>query len=241
MRRDAASLVLDPSQAAVVPIAFDSEAFGFPFYRVSRVLAAPLVAELAALKQRGPFAADAKCRAEDIENSRILMDCGFRKVCMQVTLMRHLEPAASASSECVAFADRLEIGEAELHRHARNFTADRFALDPLLPSEGHDRLYAAWLRNSLGGAAQVAYVGRNLCTFTIRGDELVIDLVSILDHRQGIGSRILHSVVGRAAELGLRAVRVTTECENVAAWSMYMKQGFTPISYTACFHLFHEG
>jgi GNAT superfamily N-acetyltransferase len=228
------SFVSFAQTACLEQVDFDSRAFGFPYYRLSKVDADLLPSEIAALQSIGRFAADGKFPSGDLATSRILMQCGFRKTCMQITLSHDLRGAFTPSVD-VIIADRLELGEDEIYRHARNFTADRFALDPFLPSEGHDRVYAQWCRNSLGGAKNVASLGRNFCTFAIKEDRLIIDLVSILDPRQGLGSRILTSVLNHARKLGLRSVSVTTECENVAAWSLYVKQGFVPVSYTACF------
>ncbi len=64
-----------------------------------------------------------------------------------VTLERDLSGAIEGDSE-VPIADRLDLDDDTLWRHARNFSRDRFSLDPLLPAVGRHRLYYQWCSNS---------------------------------------------------------------------------------------------
>ncbi len=66
---------------------------------------------------------------------------------------------------------------------------------------------------------------------------LVIDLLSCLDEGQGIGKSLVKAVVAECSRLGLKAVEVTTECENTAAWHLYMKCGFQTDVFFGCYHL----
>jgi GNAT superfamily N-acetyltransferase len=220
----------------LVPVDFDAQAFGFPFYRVIRFDQERLTRELDSLRDLRPVAADAKTAADDVTRTHTLLRLGFRKICMQIALERDPQGAAQGDPE-VCITGRLDLDDDVLWRHARNFNRDRFSLDPLLPAEGRHRLYYQWLRNSLGGAKRVASLGPNLCTFSHKGDGVVIDLVSILQPRRGIGARIVSTVTAAAAAAGARSVRVVTECENTAAWSLYQKSGFKPVQYTSAFHL----
>ena len=220
-----------------MPVDFDTQAFRFPFYRVTRFDEVQLAADLAALGDVRPMAADAKAPAGNVAMTHGLMRLGFRKVCMQITLRHDLAAPDEIPASEVRIAGRLGLGEEIVRAHARNFTKDRFSLDPLLPGEGRYRLYHQWLRNSLGGAKQVAHIGPNLCTFSRRGDDVVIDLISILEQRRGYGARIIGAVVEYARHTGAASVRVTTECENAAAWSLYLRKGFVPEAYTSAFHL----
>jgi GNAT superfamily N-acetyltransferase len=134
---------------------------------------------------------------------------------------------------------RLDLSEELLWRHARNFRYDRFSLDPLLPREGVTRLFYQWVRNSLtSGSKEIACCGPNFCTFR-RQDEgyVAIDLVSVLDQGKGIGKALLARVLRAAVEKGAVGVHVTTECENYAAWNLYLKLGFLPTAFTSAFHL----
>lgn len=231
--------VMMPSESqCLVRADFDSRAFGFPFNRVVRFDERQLGAELRAAAGARPMATDCKAPAEDVVATHGLMRLGFRKVCMQITLRHDLAalPAETRSSE-VRIADRFDADEETLWAHARNFTRDRFSLDPLLPAEGRHRLYYQWFRNSFGGAKRVAHIGSGVCTFSQEGEEVVIDLVSILEQRRGNGGRLLTAVLDHARESGARSVRVKTECENTGAWRLYQRKGFIPVSYTSVFHL----
>jgi len=212
-------------------MAFDTNAFGFPFYRVVHFDEPALHHELDAL--HAPAAIDAKCPAEDIATTHALMRLRFRKVCMQVTL--RCDPQSHTDTG-VVIDDSLALDEHTLWQHARNFTADRFSLDPHLPTEGKQRLYFNWLSNSLSGSKKVAHIGPNLCTFSYRDDNAVIDLTSILEPRRGYGRQIIRSIQSAAGKYGAQSVIVSTECENRAAWNLYQACGFVPVRYTAAFH-----
>ncbi len=216
---------------------FDSRAFGFPFYRVARFDEAQVRAELSALSGEPSLAVDAKTPADDVIAQHGLMRLGFRKVCMQVVMEHGLGGVEAPADREVHFAARLDLDEDTLWAHARNFRRDRFSLDPLLPSAGRYQLYYQWLRNSLSGGREVAHIGAQVCTFSRQSDEIVIDLVSILQPRRGYGSRLMSAVVEHARQTGATRVRVTTECENTAGWSLYLKLGFLPARYNAVFHL----
>lgn len=221
----------------LTPVEFESRAFGFPYYRVTRFDERQLGEELAALAEVRPMAADFKTSADDAGTSHGLTRLGFRRVCMQITLRHDLKTLPAQHGPDVRIADRLTLADDTIWAHARNFTRDRFSLDPLLPSCGRQRLYFQWFRNSLGGARQVAYTGPHVCTFAHKGDTVTIDLVSILEPRRGHGSSLVAAVLAHARQAGASSVVVTTECENTGAWSLYQAQGFVPVKYTSVFHL----
>jgi hypothetical protein len=155
--------------SCIAPQAFDSAAFGRPFYRVVSFDLAPLDRELAPVLAIPAVIIDAKLPSGDIEPAAFLMRRGFRKVCMQVELVHRLEDAVPATT--AEIRPRLDLQPDVLRAHARHFVADRFALDVALPREGHDRLYEAWMRNSLGGARhRVAALGDNFVTFRDDGE-----------------------------------------------------------------------
>jgi GNAT superfamily N-acetyltransferase len=217
------------------PVDFETRAFGFPFFRVTDLSEDVLRQELAALGDLRPMAADAKAPAENVAQSHALQRLGFRKVSMQVTFERDLNGAVAPDAD-VRISDRLELADDILYRHSRNFTQDRFSLDPFLPEEGRLRLYLQWFRNSLGGMKQTASLGPNVCTFLHVGNGVKIDLLSILEPRKGIGLRLVSAVVAAAREKGAEWVRVVTECENPAACALYQKAGFGKPAYTSVFH-----
>lgn len=228
---------MDRESRCLIPVDFESRAFGFLFYRVMRFDEGQLRTELAGVADSRPMAADSKVSADDVVANHGLMRLGFRKVCMQIALRHDLLPPFEPPCSEVRIVDKLDLDEETIWAHARNFTKDRFSLDPLLPATGRHRLYYQWFRNSFGGTKHVAHIGPDVCTFSRVGEEVIIDLVSILEHRRGNGSRLLTAVLDHARQSGASSVRVKTECENTGAWRLYQRKGFVPVTYTSVFHL----
>ena len=165
------------------------------------------------------------------------MRAGFRKVCVQIELhhsLDHPTPAPQRSQ----ILDRVAFEPSAIRAHARHFVYDRFALDVALPTEGHDRLYEKWIRNSLEGSAhRLAVCGSNFITFKAEPDRIRIDLVSVLDKGQGVASDLLRAVLQRAQERQCKHVEVVTECENLPAVRLYLKSDFVPVRFHSVFHL----
>lgn len=223
--------------------AFDSDAFGFAWYRVVDVAAAGLAAEVAALERRGdPHAIDAKLPAEALDEARLLQDLGFRRVCTQFELLHPLAGAEAgtgaepAGAPAIELSDSLALPDDVLWRHAHNFRFDRFSQDPLLPEAGVRTLYRRWIGNSLAGRKRVAHDGRNFCSYAERPDGWSIDLVSVLDAGRGIGLRIVSALVAHARTRGAPSLSVVTECENRPAWRLYLRSGFAPARFVTVFH-----
>ena len=162
---------------------FDSDAFGHPFYRVQSFDPDGLRAEVAQLPAGAKIAVDAKVPASDIQNCHLLMSLGFRTVAMMIRLTHSLSGSLEAPARA-GIVPRLDLPEAAIWRHARNFRYDRFSLDPLLDAQGVARLFFRWIANSLTqGRQRVVHIGSDFCTFALRPDgSAVIDLVSVLEH-----------------------------------------------------------
>jgi GNAT superfamily N-acetyltransferase len=194
--------------------------------------------ELANLPAAPKLAVDAKVPASDIQSSQLLMNLGFRTVATMFhlthTLLIPAEPSLAAS-----IVPRLDLPDETIWRHARNFRYDRFNADPLLDHEASARLFFQWVTNSLTqGRQQVIHIGPNFCTFSLREDgDAVIDLVSVLEHRKGIGKALIGAATNEARRLGARRLHVTTECQNAPAWKLYLGSGFQPSGYTCAMHL----
>ena len=214
---------------------FDTAAFGIPFYRVQRVDAAGLAAELAALAGSRPFIVDAKVPAEDLASTRTLMELGFRRVCMQIELVHPVGPHGEERGQS-EISDRFELPEETLRAHARNFQNDRFNLDPLLPRQGIHELYYRWIRNSLGGRKRVVHRGTGFCTFAEGENEVRIDLLSVLESGAGIGKDLIVTLVSHCRNQGKRPIAVVTECENPRAWQLYQRTGFALHRFLSVFH-----
>jgi GNAT superfamily N-acetyltransferase len=218
--------------------AFDEAAFGRPFYRVTSMDSDGLERGIAALRNGTlPFIVDVKTTSDDLVASRRLLSLGFRKVCMQIRLVNDLSGPADFDRQA-AEANTLDWPDELIAAHARNFVYNRFALDIALPAEGHDRLYSNWIRNSLtSGRKRILTIGRNFLSFVDDGEGLRIDLLSVLDHRQGIGRRLLNSLTSLAKDSGRASITTVTECENHAAVQLYCRTGYRLSDFQTVFHL----
>jgi GNAT superfamily N-acetyltransferase len=217
---------------------FDTEVFGHPFYRVHRFDPDGIRAGIAALPTAPKLAVDAKVPASDIRTAQLLMSLGFRTVAMMFHLTHTLETPAPVPL-AAEIVPRLELPADVIRLHGQNFCFDRFNLDPLLDHEGAVRLFSRWVGNSLTqGRQQVIHIGSDICTFAMRDDgSVAIDIVSVLRHRMGIGKSLIGGLINESRRLGAQALHVTTECQNVPAWTLYRNAGFQPAGFTAAMHL----
>lgn len=215
---------------------FDSKAFGRDFYRVTTYDAPALAGELERLRSMDNVMADARIAASDREADLFFQLAGFRKVTVQV---RYAAPVDSALAVGPDPGDTAEdrLPAAAVARHVENLAYDRFNLDAFVEKAGRDRFQAAWISNSLASPAiRKVYEGESFISFKIDGAEAVVDVVSVLDHRRGLGSALLRRVFAAAARAGCARLVVTTEIENEPACRLYAKSGFSPEAYFSRFH-----
>jgi len=213
---------------------FDSQAFNVDYYRVVRFEPEPLGRELEALA--GPFMADAKLDAQDIEGSKTLQRLGFRKICVQPSFALDLSGARGAAVGEPQGA--VELPEAELAAHAANFPFSRFGLDPWIAEAERVRHQARWLANTMASADILKFTDHGaFVSFKIRDHAAVIDLISVLPAARGRGSLLLGRLKAWAAARGLGRVEVTTESENIPACLFYQKNGFRLARASVALHL----
>jgi len=215
--------------------AFDTQIFKVPFFRIVALDLPVLGEELPPLLRRSPLIIDAKIPANAHDATRFLHGFGFRTVCTQIGLTHRLCTVPDCPSS-VRFASNIDLPELTIRAHAENFRSDRFSLDFRIDRAARDNLYAAWVRNSVGGRAQLALHGANFCSFKEGYDVLTIDLLSVLDKRRGIGRDLVNAVLALARGRGMRTVQVVTECGNEAAWSLYLSCGFAVTGFLDCLH-----
>jgi hypothetical protein len=82
----------------------------------------------------------------------------------------------------------------------------------------------------------VLHFGPNLLTFSINEDIMRIDLFSVLDKRQGLGTRLVASAMDHALVTRTRAISVVTECENATSWGLLLRAGFRVARFLSVFH-----
>ncbi|MFU2210564.1 GNAT family N-acetyltransferase [Solidesulfovibrio sp. C21] len=225
--------------------AFDAEAFGLDFFRVTRLDYALLGPELKALRAMPRVMADARIAACDREADLFLQRNGFRKVCIQIRYGRDVPPDMAADpADAVEPGDTAEnrLPPGAVSRHVDNLVYDRFNLDAAVQKAGRDRFQAAWIANSLASPViRKVYDGESFISFKLNGDEAAVDIVSVLVHRRGVGTRLMGRVLAAAARAGCARLIVTTEAENEPACRMYEKNGFMPEAHFSRFHYVSTG
>lgn len=216
--------------------AFDSEAFGVDFFRVTRLDLPVLARELETLRRLPRVMADARIPASDRKADLFFQGQGFRKVCVQLQYAAPVLPAMAEGPDPDDTVDNRLPAEA-VARHVDNLVYDRFNLDAAVPQAGRDRFQAAWIANSLASCdIRKVYSGESFVSFKVREATAVVDIVSVLTPGQGVGSALMGRVFTAAARLGLTLVVVTTEAENEPACRMYQKNGFLPQAHFSRFH-----
>ncbi len=216
---------------------FDSEAFGCDFYRVTCCDYAALADELARLRALpGPVMADARVAAADREADLFFQGQGFRKVTVQLRFAGRIDPALAHGPDPGDTAEN-RLTPREAARHVDNLRYDRFNLDAHAPKAGRDRFQAAWIANSLASPAiRKVYDGASFVSFKYDGPEAVVDIVSVLEHRRGVGTALLRRVAAAAARAGRERLVVTTEAENEPACRLYAKCGLAAEAHFSRFH-----
>lgn len=220
---------------AILKQDFDSSIFDIPYFRIINYDDIDQVnKELKELQNDEPVIIDAKREASDKEWGLFLQKKGFRKVCVQVELEK--EPKTTDEVE-VDIDDNIEIPDSMIKKHAKNFSYDRFSLDPLISIEKRDLLYYTWIKNSfLNPDIKIAHKGNGFCSFKIKKQTASIDLISVLEKGQNIGAELLIAVNNYAANLGLTNIKVITETENWNAVRFYINNGYHVSQYVSCFH-----
>ena len=215
--------------------------FDEPFLRVACYqLTLPIepsdLAALNAARGEGPIFVSAKIDASDDDTAKRLRQLGFRRICTQMLLRVRLDGASRAAGD-VLITERLDLDPADARIHAAQL-GGRFRQDPLIATDAATDLYAAWVRNSTSGAKRIASIGRNFVSFEDRAGVRWIDLVSVLDKRQGIAVKILAATIGDARRNRLEEVKVVTGSDNIPALGAYRKAGFELERSLVIFHLF---
>lgn len=215
---------------------FDSKAFGCDFYRVATSAGEALGRELDRLRTLSGVMADARIAASDREADLFFQRKGFRKITVQLRFAAPVEPAwADAPDPGDTVENRLP--RQAVRRHVDNLVYDRFNLDAAVPKAGRDRFQAAWIGNTLASPTiRKVYDGESFISFRIADREAVVDIVSVLVHRRGVGSALMRRVFAAAARARCRRLVVTTEVENEPACRMYAKNGFVPEAHFSRFH-----
>lgn len=121
----------------------------------------------------------------------------------------------------------------------------RFKIDPNFANNEFERMYEAWIKNSLSKEiADFVLVyedegsPQGLLTFKCSGDEANIGLVAVDPASQGlgIGGALLNACHARCRDENVEKIFVPTQKENQKACHFYLKNGFTVFKEELIFH-----
>ena len=228
--------------AALTYLPFDSEVFGFPFFRLSADAGDSLTRDLEVLRNLNlvAFGCDAKTASTDDSSVIQLQKEGFIHVCDQITY--DISPASSTFLPEVKAVELMHMDSEEISFHADNFRDDRLSLDTRIPESTIKRFYTKWIANSFSFPGKTIYsLQSGLCITHLKQDVLKIDLVSVLEKRKGVGSRLIGHTLAQAYQGKIPRVEVTTESHNKGAIKAYTRNGFQEKTRLSCLHLFHYG
>ncbi len=227
---------------ALTYLPFDSEVFGFPFFRLITDAGNSLAQDLEALRSLNlpTFGCDAKISSTDDSSIIQLQKEDFIHVCDQITY--DISPASSTFMPEVEAVELMNIDAEEISFHADNFRDDRLSRDSRIPGASIKRFYAKWIANSFSFPGKTIYsLESGLCITQLKQDILKIDLVSVLEKRKGVGSRLIGHTLAQAYQGKIPCVEVTTESHNKGAIKAYTRNGFQEKTRLSCLHLFHYG
>ncbi len=120
------------------------------------------------------------------------------------------------------------------------FRESRFYHDPFFSKENADRLYLAWVDNSVKGAAAdivfcVPREGFVTCRERRRSGEIVLLGVKKDSRRKGTGTALVEEAMRWFTGQGFHSVSVRTQLRNLVAMNFYLKLGFTVKSHDMVF------
>lgn len=214
---------------------FDSDIFGVDYFRVVSSDKRAIEKDLKTLQPH--CIVDAKIDIDNIELDVFLQEQDFKKICTQVTL--HIKNIKNIPKlDDVSIDDYLYISHKDIKQHSQNFIYNRFVLDSRLDKKLSFLVYERWITNSLQNKnIKIAHIGNDFCTFKIDANTVVLDLLSVLNKKQGIAKKLLQAVEHWSFENNINTIIVGTESENTIALGLYKKYGFIADSFISCFTL----
>lgn len=232
----------------VTHLDWDTSILGFKTARIDppRLSFDVLQKTLAELKSEGTRCVYWSSDAEDTLSQQAATACdgilADKKVSFQLPLMHdgidmpsdvsdYTQKTASAALRELAFA----IGK-----------ESRFYLDPNMPRDAYQQIYAAWMENSVkhevADDLMVVSAGDKeigVVTLVDKGDYGNISLIAVdADYRgQGVGSRLIAAAIHWCVQRSHAYCEVVTQNSNLAACHLYQKNGFS-LAHTEHFYHF---
>ena len=218
---------------------FDTDIFGYPYFRIDSNSIEKGESELVKLKKSlRKFACDVKVKSTDLKLINKFEKLGFRKICNQVTLKADLvDLDLDTDPEVIEVSS---IDDDCLSEHSSNFTKDRLSMDQRIEKSIVRKFYSTWISNSFTYKKKKVYLLHSGLSILHRPENIVkIDLLSVLEKRKKTASRLLsHSLHDAKLNVAKHAV-VTTEINNLSAIDFYCNFGFRKDIVMTCMHLVH--
>lgn len=136
-----------------------------------------------------------------------------------------------------------------LHLALTSGEYSRFQLDKNFPKNSYERLYTQWIEKSIDGtlASEVfCYVDNDkpcgLLTLDVKNNNAIIGLVATTLHYRGKGvaSALLSHALQYVFDKNITTISVSTQATNLAACSLYEKNGFAVATTKYIYHLWSD-
>lgn len=232
---------MTPSEAHYEILGWDSAMFGFPVARASatedRTAMAAAVADARRHGVRLVYLlteSDAVARIADSLNGTLI---GERVTFARAVTATDVDRLLSADRTIAVEPLLVETPTAELLQLARDAGRySRFRVDPRVPEGVFERIYDAWIINSLNGLiAENVLVTRHgstisgLVTVGAKNGRADIGLLSVREDSRGrgLGKALVNATLEWAVRRQLEAAQVVTQRANVAACRLYESCGYT--------------
>ena len=238
---------------------WDSEHFVFPVARLRgpRLPTAELEAALLTARERAIqlvyWSADPRQQVAD----RLLREFGGLRVDQRAAFERTLDPVPEPVPAAVMRnPDSFTVRELPTGRPSSELVelaieagvCSRFRIDPRIPREAAQRLYAVWMeRSALREIADGVLVVSpsadpehplGLITLSARNSAGTIGLLAVAhaSRGRGIGSLLLNSAHAWLARRGAQNVSVVTQLGNAPACGLYVKNGYRLADWKTNYH-----
>lgn len=211
-------------------LAWDSQLFKRKIGRLTRIPSDDILQKLIRRARKDNYLY-LTCRFElnSVSNIQLLERYGFYMTDLGVVWERKVDPLPGP----VISVRGANINDAPMLKKISSglFKDSRFHNDPFFTYDEAERLYQAWIVNSLKD--------KEVKTFLVEGKAFItckrvsknkgdIPLIGVTAGEQGkgIGSALISEALGWFGKMGLKTVTVRTQANNLAAMNFYAGVGF---------------
>lgn len=235
---------------------WDSEFFGFGVGRLigSIVSTTALAHALQDAAERGLRLVYGQCGHAEVASHQLCLELGGRFVDAKRTYSLSLADAQLTSTVPALRADDSPCSRRQLRSLAwQSAEFSRYRVDPDMPRGSWQRMYSAWIQNSLNGKLADAVLvereaenegGRIVGMITVShcGEVGTIGLLGV-DERwrgRGIGRRLLQAAASQCRTSGCTQLVVVTQGDNAPACRAYESAGYSLADEQHIFHFWRH-